>query len=785
MPTYMLTSPDGKKYKVSGEGSGQDALAHLQSQLSGQPAKPQVATGEGRYAAEDAAQEQSSRDANVFQQFGRGVKAQAGRFALGAAELGNNLTGDRLIDPEVLATAQRGADVMDKGTGTAGFVGNVAGDPLTWALAGVGGAGIKGAKTLGQAVKAGAKAGAITGGISGAMQSTGNVESDIGTNLGNAAIGVGLGGAMGGAVPLAAAGVKGGAKAIKGGVQRVASGFGSDEASQSIAYRTLAKVLNEQGSSPAEVASIIDQFKAQGIDGVTIGQMLQSPDLLLREKNLLQTGGKAGKYMADKYREQPEKVSSALIKKAKEIYQPEQTSSLYTAAGEFADVEKLPFTLDSLQDALADDADYLPSAVSKRIQRYIERTKKVGTFEAYDRLKQDLAEEYTDKATSMLSPNEKATNKMVNGYRQMLNASLEEAGGDTYGLAKQSAKRDMAARDAIVAFDTTGTGRIKTALNKFYGSPEKKSEFLEKLPNKALRDEFEKLLDNIEKVATRPNGSDTASNQATQAVMNTEMGLGFSPNIISPRNTLQKLGDPINRNVRKAAANISFNPNVDRLSDAIKRQSYQPSVVGRATPILTNEATKATIGSERNALQIPSRAEQGKAPVSVDMQPMSYKAFEPVELKRPESSLFQRIAQAESGGNPNAKAKNSSASGLYQFTNDTWNAGVQRWGKELGVSHKDKNNPEAQEAMMGKLVESNSQYIQSKLGIEPNGGQIYLAHFMGAPAAVKLMKNYGTGASAAQLFPKAAKANQSIFFNKGKPRSVEDVYAVITNKVGV
>jgi hypothetical protein len=46
------------------------------------------------------------------------------------------------------------------------------------------------------------------------------------------------------------------------------------------------------------------------------------------------------------------------------------------------------------------------------------------------------------------------------------------------------------------------------------------------------------------------------------------------------------------------------------------------------------------------------------------------------------------------------------------------------------------------------------------------------------------MKSYGTKASAPQMFPAAAKANQSIFFNKsGKPRSVEEVYQVITSKV--
>jgi hypothetical protein len=79
-----------------------------------------------------------------------------------------------------------------------------------------------------------------------------------------------------------------------------------------------------------------------------------------------------------------------------------------------------------------------------------------------------------------------------------------------------------------------------------------------------------------------------------------------------------------------------------------------------------------------------------------------------------QTDILQRIAQAESGGNPNAENPNSSASGMYQFTNNTWNASVQRWGKELGVSLKDRNNPQAQEKMANKLLESNASYLEKK-----------------------------------------------------------------------
>lgn len=160
---------------------------------------------------------------------------------------------------------------------------------------------------------------------------------------------------------------------------------------------------------------------------------------------------------------------------------------------------------------------------------------------------------------------------------------------------------------------------------------------------------------------------------------------------------------------------------------------------------------------------------------SVQMEPMSYQSTG--------GDYFQKLAQAESGGNPNARAKTSSASGLYQFTDGTWMNMVNKHGKELGITMKDKNNPEAQHLMVQKLTEQNANILSSKLGIEPTEGHLYAAHFLGASDAAKLIQAQGTGQNAAQLFPRAAKANKSIFYKGLKPRTVEEVYAILEQKV--
>jgi hypothetical protein len=60
-----------------------------------------------------------------------------------------------------------------------------------------------------------------------------------------------------------------------------------------------------------------------------------------------------------------------------------------------------------------------------------------------------------------------------------------------------------------------------------------------------------------------------------------------------------------------------------------------------------------------------------------------------------------------------------------------------------------------------------------------------MAHFMGVGGAAKLISNAedNPNASAARLFPNAAAANRSIFFDRsGSARSVSQVYSVLTSR---
>lgn len=152
-------------------------------------------------------------------------------------------------------------------------------------------------------------------------------------------------------------------------------------------------------------------------------------------------------------------------------------------------------------------------------------------------------------------------------------------------------------------------------------------------------------------------------------------------------------------------------------------------------------------------------------------------------MRVPENDILSRIQGAESGGNPNAKNPNSSASGLYQFTDPTWQGMVNNY-PETGLTMADKNSPDAQQIMAELLTKENTAAYQNA-GIQPNDADLYLAHFLGAPSAVKAKQSMGQNILGDALFPKAAKANQNIFYNKGKPRTIDEVYQVLGNKVGV
>src|SRR3954451_13640662 len=167
-------------------------------------------------------------------------------------------------------------------------------------------------------------------------------------------------------------------------------------------------------------------------------------------------------------------------------------------------------------------------------------------------------------------------------------------------------------------------------------------------------------------------------------------------------------------------------------------------------------------------------------------------------------------AKMESNFNPSASASTSSARGLYQFIDQTWLGTVKEAGAHLGYGNyadaitkspsgnysvsdpaarnaimKLRDDPAAASSMAAVLTNSNSFRLTGKIGRRPTDGELYMAHFMGVGGAAKLISNAEDNprASGARLFPNAAAANRSIFFeSSGRARSVSEVYSVLTQR---
>jgi len=167
-------------------------------------------------------------------------------------------------------------------------------------------------------------------------------------------------------------------------------------------------------------------------------------------------------------------------------------------------------------------------------------------------------------------------------------------------------------------------------------------------------------------------------------------------------------------------------------------------------------------------------------------------------------------AKMESNFNPKAAASTSSARGLYQFIDQTWLGTVKEAGSQLGYGKyadaitkspsgnyavsdpaardaimKLRDDPDAASSMAAVLTQSNSFKLTGKIGRRPTDAELYMAHFMGVGGAGKLIQNAedNQSASAAQMFPNAAAANQSIFYDRsGQARSVSQVYSVLNTR---
>jgi len=161
-------------------------------------------------------------------------------------------------------------------------------------------------------------------------------------------------------------------------------------------------------------------------------------------------------------------------------------------------------------------------------------------------------------------------------------------------------------------------------------------------------------------------------------------------------------------------------------------------------------------------------------------------------------------ASTESNFKSDAKAKTSSATGLYQFIDRTWLDMVDRYGAKYGLTDEaeaisrdssgkmkvsDKatrkeilelrKDPRISALMAGEYAAENRRYLENALDRPINDTDLYLAHFLGAGGAENFLKGMAENPNgkAAHYVPAAAGANHNVFYTKGgDARTLQQVY---------
>ncbi|MGE4480575.1 hypothetical protein [Acidocella sp.] len=127
-------------------------------------------------------------------------------------------------------------------------------------------------------------------------------------------------------------------------------------------------------------------------------------------------------------------------------------------------------------------------------------------------------------------------------------------------------------------------------------------------------------------------------------------------------------------------------------------------------------------------------------------------------------------AQMESGNSATAQNPGSSASGLYQFTDGTWDGLVNQYGKQYGLTASGKSDPK-QQRIAAQLIAQNEYLpaLQSAGITNPSPDDIEQVHFWGVPQFQKLVNAGGPNVplkdALGSEFDSVYAANKDLFGN--------------------
>ncbi|MGX5734117.1 transglycosylase SLT domain-containing protein [Bosea thiooxidans] len=178
-------------------------------------------------------------------------------------------------------------------------------------------------------------------------------------------------------------------------------------------------------------------------------------------------------------------------------------------------------------------------------------------------------------------------------------------------------------------------------------------------------------------------------------------------------------------------------------------------------------------------------------------------------------TLLMAVADKESSFSTAVKAQTSSATGLYQFIEQTWLGVIYEFGAKHGLAAEarligrsgrqfvigDANErqrvldmrrePYISALLAAEMLKRDTLRLERALGRHLTGGEIYLIHFLGPDAAQTFIETMEEqpGVKAAELLPKPAQANRPIFYadagGETKTLSVSEVHKKFNDMIKV
>lgn len=189
-------------------------------------------------------------------------------------------------------------------------------------------------------------------------------------------------------------------------------------------------------------------------------------------------------------------------------------------------------------------------------------------------------------------------------------------------------------------------------------------------------------------------------------------------------------------------------------------QAYQDQVVEDATANF----------KPGDVIQIPVNTDSSKA-----------------DTGNPVHDTVNRIIGAESGGDPNAKNKKSSAEGLGQFIDSTWFHMVRKYRPDIANGKTNaqlkalKRDPALSREMTTRYVEENAALLK-KHGFPVNVRNLYVMHFLGSGEGPKLLRADPNQPVSSFISAQSINANQKVLSGKTAQQVLD--WAARAMKVG-